>query len=305
MANVAVTGGAGRLGRLAVDELRSSGHEVTSIDRVAWAGPERAGVTEVVTDLGDPRATAEAVHAADVIVHLAAQLMPVESCLSENQESTWNVLMAAARGGGRRVVYASSVYAFGHHCGFTTEQFPAAPQIFSVHDVLAVRSFPITEQDEPAPRDSYSVSKRLNELTAEAVALAHGIEVVGLRFGDIWFEALRDWWKSPPVPERPEPGRKFDFWNYVDAGDAARAIRCAVEASDLPRSSTVFVMADDTQVRDTTRAAIASALPELEGLLPASFDARQSLFSNRHAEALLGWRPQVSWTDFEPVGAST
>jgi UDP-glucose 4-epimerase len=305
MANVVVTGGAGRLGRLAVDELRSAGHQVTSIDRAAWAGAERPGVIEVVTDLGDPRATAEAVHTADVIVHLAAQLLPVESCLSENQESTWNVLMAAARGGSRRVVYASSVYAFGHHCGFTTQQFPAAPQLFSVQDVLAVQSFPITEQDEPAPRDRYSVSKRLNELTAEAVARAHGIEVVGLRFGDIWFDALRDWWKSPPVPERPEPGRKFDFWNYVDAGDAARAIRCAVEVTGLPNSSVVFVMADDTQLRETTRAAIASALPELEALLPASFDARQSLFSNSRAEEVLGWIPQVSWTDFAPVDVST
>lgn len=300
MAAVAVTGGVGRLGRLAIEELVSRGHLILSIDRVAWSGHDRHGVTEVVADLLDGDKVLAATQNVSVVVHLAAQLLPVESCLRENQESTWNVLMAAVANGVRRVVYASSVYAFGHHCGFTIDQFPAAVETFRLDDVLAVTRFPITEADDPMPRDSYSISKLLNERTADAVARAHGLQVVGLRLGDIWFETLKNWWQAPPRPERPLPGRKFDFWNYVDAWDAARAIGCSVDADVEPVSTVVFVTADDTQVREPTRDALRAALPELEERLPASFMGRQSLFSNAKATQLLGWRPQVSWRDFAP-----
>jgi nucleoside-diphosphate-sugar epimerase len=192
------------------------------------------------------------------------------------------------------------VYAFGHHWGFTRDQYPDGYRRFRDEDVLSVGSFPITEGSPPAPRDPYSVSKLLNEQTAAAVTTAQGLETVGLRFGDIWFDALQTWWKDPPRPARPRPGEKFDFWNYVDAGDAARAVAAAVAVDTVRDPLVVFVMADDTQVRADTRDALASSFPELLDRVPADLQGRSSLFSNRRARETLGWSPRVSWTDFEP-----
>src|SRR5712691_7373175 len=124
METVLVTGGAGRLGRIVVDELTRSGYRVVSLDKAPWRGAARAHVTELVGDLLEPTMAREAMAGADVVVHLAAELLPVDNCLRTNQVSTWNVLMAAVELGVRRVVYASSVYAFGHHWGFTREQYP-------------------------------------------------------------------------------------------------------------------------------------------------------------------------------------
>jgi nucleoside-diphosphate-sugar epimerase len=298
---VSITGGRGRLGRIVANEACVHGHEVVSIDRVSWDGTVREGRDEVEADLMDRNRLEDVLAGSDVVVHLAAELLPTSHCLHSNQQTTWNVLQSALNAGVRRVVFASSVYAYGHHWGFTAEQFPDGYQRFDEREILSVPRFPITERDEPGPWDPYSVSKLLNERSAEAMSLCSRLETVGLRFGDMWFDELRTWWERPPVPTRPRGGEKFDFWNYVDAHDAARAAIASVEATGLPGHATVFVMADDTQVRESTKDALAASFPELLDRLPEGMESRSSLFSNARAKDLLGWSPLVSWRDYEPA----
>ena len=300
MTRVLVTGGAGRLGQLVVEELTERGHSVMSLDRVPWNGPVRPGVTEVVADLLDPDVAQQYAQGIDVVAHLAAELLPTPSCLRTNQQTTWNVLMAAVDCGVRRVVYASSVYAFGHHWGFTADQYPDGYQRYEIDEIMSVAMFPIDEESQPAPQDPYSASKLLNEQSAHAVSISHGLCTVGLRFGDIWFEALQTWWQRPPTPHRPAKGEKFDFWNYVDGGDATRAVAEAIEREGLPLATVMFIIADDTQVREGTREALAASFPELLKRIPPDMGSRASLFSNRRAREILGWAPMVSWKGFEP-----
>src|SRR5688572_31510003 len=69
-------------------------------------------------DVRDPDALEEAFEGADVVIHLAFMITgnaPRETIRAINVEGTLNAFRAAAAGGARRFVYASSVAAYGFH----------------------------------------------------------------------------------------------------------------------------------------------------------------------------------------------
>src|SRR4051812_14544889 len=78
MARTLVTGGAGYIGLLLVDELLGAGREVTVLDVLLHGQADRAGelrergVEVVEGDVRDPQARARALDGADSVVHLAA-----------------------------------------------------------------------------------------------------------------------------------------------------------------------------------------------------------------------------------------
>ena len=78
----------------------------------------------------DPDAVAEIVAGADVVVHLAFVIMgSAEETSSVNLRGSHNVFDAAIGGGVARLVYASSVAAYGFHAdnpALLTEDLPAA-----------------------------------------------------------------------------------------------------------------------------------------------------------------------------------
>jgi UDP-glucose 4-epimerase len=163
-ASALVTGGCGFIGSHLVQALVSAGaRRVVVVDRpgVAPALPFPAGVEVARVQLGDgdPGLRA-ALDGVDVVFHLAARKhagraeSPAE-ILRTNVMGTWEVLEAAAAARARRVVFTSSLFAYGRTSG---------P--------------PMREDEAPAPTTVYGISK----LAGEQLVLQSGLHGVVLRY---------------------------------------------------------------------------------------------------------------------------
>ncbi len=112
---VAVTGASGVFGRGIAARLRSQGHEVVGLARHRpqnWL----PGSDFVAADIRDAEQVYRAVHGVDAVAHCAwvVNSNPDEKLTREiNIGGTENVLAAMDRAGTRRIVFASSVLAFG------------------------------------------------------------------------------------------------------------------------------------------------------------------------------------------------
>ena len=120
MARYLITGGAGFLGINLARHLLARGCEVTSLDVAAFDYPEKDRVRIVTGDIRDRVAVAEAMEAAEIVVHCAAAL-PLYSradIFSTDVDGTRNVIDEAARRGVERFIQVSSTAVYGvpdHH----------------------------------------------------------------------------------------------------------------------------------------------------------------------------------------------
>ena len=129
---IAVTGASGVFGRGIAARLRSEGHGVVGLARHRprnWFSDSDF----VVGDIRDAASVSRAVEGADVVAHCAwvVNSNPDETLTREiNIGGTQNVLDAMDQSGTRRIVFASSVLAYGARPGGggrLTEEDPLAP----------------------------------------------------------------------------------------------------------------------------------------------------------------------------------
>jgi len=134
MTTIAVTGIGGLLGRGLLAALRT---EAASLDIARIIGldvrvPEALDLDLVTAVMADVRDADLAQHLAgvDVLVHLAFQMDPIRDLAemrSINVDGTRNVVEAARSVGVRRVIYLSSVVAYGAHAGNDVPLTEASP----------------------------------------------------------------------------------------------------------------------------------------------------------------------------------
>ena len=162
---VLLTGAAGRIGTVLRGGLPERGWALRSMDVVPIADT-RPGEEQVVADVTDLAAMAEAVEGAGAVVHLAG--FSGESTWAAvshaNIEGTYCVLEAARRAGVPRVVLASS----NHATGFTPR-----PSDGLLREVDA----------PPRPDTYYGVSKVAMEALGSLYVDRYGLDVVCLRIG--------------------------------------------------------------------------------------------------------------------------
>jgi len=173
---VLVTGGLGCIGSWVVRTLVKQGVAVTAYDladdrqrmRLIMTPDERARVSFARGDITDLKSLTSLVQDGAItdIIHLAALQVP--ACKANpplgarvNVVGTVNVFEAARAAGLTRVVYASSVAAYG-----PKEDYAA----------------PLIQHDDPLiPRTLYGVYKQANESTARVYWGDHSISSIGLR----------------------------------------------------------------------------------------------------------------------------
>ena len=271
--NVIVTGGAGKAGRACVAELLEHGHRVTVVDRIA---PKRPRSPVLLADLTDFGQVVAALDGAEGIVHLAAIPAPGLRTNAEtfrnNALSDYHVFEAARLHGIRNVVWASSETVLGL-------PFDAPPPYA-----------PLDEGYPGRPESAYSLAKLLSETMAEQFCRWDPeTKIFGLRLSNVMEPP--DYAAFPDFDADPER-RRWNLWSYIDARDAAQAMRLALE-SPL-KGAEVFVIANADSVMGTPSAELMAA--RFPGVpLTRPVEGVEALMSSAKAERMLGFRPRFGW----------
>ncbi len=228
---ILVTGGAGFIGSHVCDALVAQGSSVRCFDNLATS--KRANLAQlegrpsfafVQGDLRSPADLQQAMQGVDAIVHLAAlgsvprSIADPLSTEAVNLAGFVNLLEAARAAGVQRIVYASSSSVYGDST-----------------------DLPKREGTEGRALSPYAVTKAMDEAYAYLYHRMHGMELVGLRFFNVFGErqdpegpyaaAIPKFIRALLKHETPvvngDGGQTRDF-TYV--GNAVLAVQCALTA---------------------------------------------------------------------------
>lgn len=177
-----VTGGAGFIGSHLVEHLLKSGQRVVTLDNFATGkrrnvelvatsvGAERwANHTLIEGDITEPTDCARACEGVNYVLHQAALgSVPrsIKDPISSNHANVTgflNMALAARDAGVSRFVYASSSSVYGDH--------PDLPK---------------REANVGRPLSPYAVTKYVNELYAHVFGKCYGMEIIGLRYFNVF-----------------------------------------------------------------------------------------------------------------------
>ena len=287
------TGGSGKAGRHAVPYLQAKGHAILNLDLKPLDQP---GVTTLITDLTDGAQCFNALTshfgldhyadgappvAPDAVVHFAAipriGLVPDNVTFAANVISTYNVIEAAMKLGVRKVIIASSETTYG--------------VCFAEGD-KDYHQFPLDEDYDSDPMDSYGLSKVVNEKTARAFALRYKADIYALRIGNVIepheYSAFPGYIANPPI-------RKRNAWSYIDARDLGEIVHLCIEKDGLGYQ--VFNAVNDTITADLpTMEFLAKYAPNSKVTRPMG--PREAPLSNRKIREVLGFREAHDWRNY-------
>lgn len=233
-----VTGGAGYIGLMAVDELLAAGRDVRVLDVLLHGQDDHAqeltsrGVELVEGDIRDEDARRQALDGVDAVVHLAAIVgdpacaLDPEASQEVNVEGSRALVRDARNAGVQRLVFASTCSNYGR---------------------MSDPTVPVTEEGELAPVSLYAEQKvgieqaLLHEdhaplkPTCLRFATVYGV-APRMRFDLTVNEFARDLWADRDLEVFGE-----QFWRpYVHVRDAGRAVRTALEAPEDKVAGEVF-----------------------------------------------------------------
>ena len=175
--NILVTGGAGFIGSNLVDALLADGHRVTVLDNFSTGKRENLAKAEtcggrfrlVEGDIRDYETCASVTKDQDIVFHEAA-LGSVPRSIKDPMTTTAvnvtgfvNILFAAQANGIRRFVYAASSSSYGDS-----------------------KTLPKVEDKIGKPLSPYAITKYVDELFAGNFHDLYGIDVVGLRYFNVF-----------------------------------------------------------------------------------------------------------------------
>jgi nucleoside-diphosphate-sugar epimerase len=293
---IVFTGGTGKAGRHVVPHLVAKGHTVLNVDLKPLDLPGVNTLIADVTDSGqvfnaltmhfgfDGFAVGQPPAAPDAVVHFAAiprvLIEPDNKTFAVNVVSTYNVIEAAMKLGVRKVVIASSETTYG--------------VCFAEGD-KGFKRFPLEEDYEIDPMDSYGLSKQLNEQTARAFAARYGADIYALRIGNVI--EPHEYGRFPGFVADPS-SRKRNAWSYIDARDLGEIVHLCLEKDGL--GFQVFNAVNDTATVDIpTSELLARYSPGVPITRPLG--ESEAPLSNRKAREVLGFREQHNWRKYVPV----
>jgi UDP-N-acetylglucosamine/UDP-N-acetyl-alpha-D-glucosaminouronate 4-epimerase len=173
---VLVTGGAGFIGSNLIESLLMSGNKVTCLDNFSTG--KRKNLTSfdsdsnfnlIEGDIRNPADCEKALRDIEIVFHEAA-LGSVPRSIKDPITTTdvniggfVKILFAAKEAGIKRFIYAASSSTYGDH-----------PDLPKVEDKIG------------APLSPYAITKYVNELFASNFSKNYGVEVIGLRYFNVF-----------------------------------------------------------------------------------------------------------------------
>jgi len=290
---VVFTGGTGKAGRHALPHLKSKGYDLLNVDLTP---SEHSDIKTLIADLTDSGQAFNALTThfgfdgfeggkppspPDAVVHFAAiprvLIEPDNETFRVNAISTYNVIEAAAKLGVRKIIIASSETTYGVCFAEGAKDF---------------HSFPLEEDYDVDPMDSYGLSKVVNEKTARAFAMRYGIDIYALRIGNV----------IEPHEYDRFPGffanlasRKRNAFAYIDARDLGEIVHLAIQKDGL--GFQVFNAVNDTATATVpTRELLKRYFPEVP--ITRELGEFEAPLSNRKAREVLGFKEAHNWRKY-------
>ncbi len=284
------TGGTGKAGRHVLPWLLDQGYDILNFDLQPFAHP---GIPTLIGDVTDgaqvfnamtshfTREGLKAGHApgaVDAVVHFAAipriLIQPDNETFRVNVMGTYAVIEAAMKLGVRKVVIASSETTYGVCFAEGDRDF---------------HCFPLEEDYDVDPMDSYGLSKVVNERTARAFAARFGRDIYALRIGNVI--EPHEFTRFPGFITDP-PSRKRNAWSYVDARDLAQIVHLCLQKDGL--GFQIFNAVNDTITADQPTAEfLARWCPGVP--VTRTLEGDEAPLSNRKAREVLGFKECHPW----------
>jgi UDP-glucose 4-epimerase len=298
-----VTGGAGFIGSHIVRTLLEQGNSVRVLDNFSTGRRENleglmsqfnGDCFEVIEgDLRDASRVEESIRGVEVVFHEGAFISVPQSmeepqaCFDVNITGTSRLLDTARAAGVRRVVLASSAAVYGN-----------------------VDAYPLVEETLPQPLTPYAVSKRVKEMYAELFTGSFGLEVVALRYFNVYgprqrpdsmYAAavpifVRRLLDGKPVVVYGDGGQSRDL---INVRDVVRANLIASEHSNAPGRIFNICTGIETRLLDLLDVMyeLIPNVPPPQFVAPRPGDIYRSVGSPQKARDLLGFQAEVSLVD--------
>jgi nucleoside-diphosphate-sugar epimerase len=299
MVRIVFTGGSGRAGRHAIKYLVDQGHEVLNLDLVHYPDPS-VPVQTLITDLTKSGEVFNGLTAhfsfegfeqgttppgpPDAVIHFAAipsfNMVPDNACFEKNVVSTYNVVEAACKLGVKKIIVASSETTYG--------------VCFAQGDV-DFDYFPLDEEYDINPQDSYALSKVCNEKTARSFAQRFKNDIYAFRIGNVIIPEDYTSGQFAKFVNQPLT-RKRNAWSYIDARDLGQLCHLAVVKSE-PLGFQVFNATNDTI---TTTVPTAEFLRKTNPQTPIKRELEEweAPLTNRKAREVLGFKENHNWRKY-------
>ena len=142
------------------------------------------------------------------------------------------------------------------------------------------------------PESAYALSKLMGEEMAKQFCRWDPeLKMIGLRFSNVM--EPHDYQRFPSFDAGARL-RNFNLWGYIDARDAAQAIRLALEADITGAENFIIANAETVMSRPNAElmAEVYPDIPVKDGIGP-----NETLLSIDKARLMLGYEPKYSWRD--------
>ena len=291
---IVVTGGAGFIASHIVDAFIERGHEVHVFDDFSTGqkGNVNPQVTLHTIDIADAKA-AQLIERIkpDALSHHAAQMDVRHSVADPTFDARVNIigfinlLEGCKNAGVKKVMFASSGGA-----------------VYGEQEV-----YPAPESHVTQPASPYGVSKRTGELYLSYYHQAYGLPYIALRYANVYgprqsskgeagvvaiFLSMLLSGKTPIINGDGKQTRDYVFVSDVVAANVA-----ALESPYIGQINIgTGVETDVVAIYDHLRQAVGSTTQAQHGAAKPG-EQRRSCLDNRHAGAVLGWRPQMALAD--------
>lgn len=291
---VVVTGGSGRLGYYVVRELFTHSHAVASLDSIK---PRECLCPTYTVDLTKFDSLLDHFKNVDAVVHLARIRFPYTETGFNVARQKWEFadIVGDAERFSRNVTMTNNVLVAAQACGVKKIVCGSSLAIYGLYYPTGQRQpdyLPLDEDHPLRPEDPYGLTKWMGEKLCDALHQKTGAQIASLRFAGVYTEAHR-----PMLLERkknPIIRGTGALWSYIDARDAARACRLALEAEFLGHQA--FNICAGSTIMDTpTRELVARYLPQVK--VSRDVDGCSSGYSVVKAKKILGFESRCSLID--------